>query len=103
MCLSDAITQCHDTCWLAFCINMLFYRCGHGSCRLSDGSIIIVGGYGESSVAISTPHSRLNDVMKLTPTISDGWKLCTLDTQGTCPGENTCCSSSGNCNIFSEL
>jgi tRNA wybutosine-synthesizing protein 4 len=61
-------------------------RYGHGSCVLSDGSIVIIGGYGESSFGGITPHSRLNDVLKL-QLDTEGWKLCSLDNvHGSGPG-----------------
>ena len=67
-------------------IHLLYNRYGHGSCVLSDGSIVIIGGYGESSFGGITPHSRLNDVLKL-QLDTEGWKLCSLDNvHGSGPG-----------------
>ena len=63
------------------------FRYGHGSCLLSDGSIIVVGGYGESSRVGSAPHSRLSDTLKLHLNKNE-WELCHLDTQGIYPGVN---------------
>ena len=67
---------------------MLFLlRYGHGSCLLSDGSIIVVSGYGESSRLGSAPHSRLNDALRLHLDKNE-WELCDLYAQGICPGVN---------------
>ena len=66
---------------------LFLFRYGHGSCLLSDGSIIVVGGYGESSRVGSAPHSRLNDTLKLHLDKNE-WELCDLDTQGIYPGVN---------------
>ena len=70
------------------CVIPFLLRYGHGSCLLHDGSILVVGGYGESSKVGPSPHSRLNDTLKLLLDDSNGWELCNLDTEGIHPGVN---------------
>lgn len=61
-------------------------RYGHGSCLLSDGSIIVVGGFGIALGNGHLPQSRLNNVVRLTPVCTQ-WELRNLENEGTCPGE----------------